>query len=207
MIKRLAVFVILCFSSTMLMAQERTFQEGVHYIKLDTPVRTADSSRIEVVELFWYGCPGCYVFEPLMANWEAKQPADVDHKRLPVIWDPITKLHAQAFYAAESLGALDKIHQPFFDAFHQRRNRLQSEALLRDFFESNGIPNEDFNRAFGSFGVRTRLNQTEARMREYGRLQTPSIYVNGKFLVMSGDDGYQQMLDVVDYLIALERGT
>jgi hypothetical protein len=35
------------------------FKEGVHYIKLAEPVRPRDPKKIEVVELFQYGCPHC----------------------------------------------------------------------------------------------------------------------------------------------------
>mgnify|MGYP002527971267 CR=1 FL=1 len=52
----------------------------------------------------------------------------------------------------------------------------------------------------------TRVNQAERKMREYGPAQTPSLYVNGKYVVTLGDGGFRQMLDVVDYLVSLERG-
>lgn len=187
-------------------AQVTRFVEGTHYQKLDTPVRTADSSKIEVIELFWYGCPGCYAFEPAMANWEERQAADVDHKRLPAAWNPITEIHAQAFYTAAALGELDAVHGPFFTAFHQQRNRLQNEAKIRDFFETCGISREDFDKIFSSFSVRTRVNQGKRLMAQYGPAQTPSLYVNGKYVVTVDVGSYQQMLDVVDYLVELERG-
>jgi thiol:disulfide interchange protein DsbA len=187
-------------------AQPARFIEGEHYRSLETPVRTADDSRIEVIELFWYGCPGCYAFEPLMADWEQQQAADIDHKRLPAAWNPLTEIHAQAFFAAEALDALEQIHDPFFAAYHQQGNRLHNEVAIRDFFESCGISKADFDRVFNSFSVRTRVSQAQRLMAQYGRAQTPSIYVNGKYVVQTGAGGYQQMLEVVDYLISLERG-
>ena len=187
-------------------AQISRFVEGTHYTKLENPVRTADETKIEVIELFWYGCPGCYTFEPLMSHWESSQPTDVDHKRLPAVWDPLTTLHARAFYAAEAIGAMDAIHHPFFDEFHLKRNRLHNEVAIRDFFESCGISREDFERTFNSFSVRTKVTQAANKVRDYGVAQTPTMYVNGKYVVTTSAGGYQQMLDVVDYLVSLERG-
>jgi protein dithiol oxidoreductase (disulfide-forming) len=187
-------------------AQIDRYVAGTHYRVLDTPVRTEDSSRIEVIELFWYGCPGCYTFEPLMANWERNQPTDIDHKRLPAVWDPITEIHAQAYFTAQTLGAMDAVHDRFFEEFHENRNRLQNEVVIREFFESCGISQADFNRIFNSFSVRSMVRQAQTQMNNYGRAQTPSLFVNGKYVVTLGNGGYQQMLDIVDYLVRMERG-
>ena len=197
---------LLLLVTSQLFAQADRFVAGTHYRVLETPARTADSSRVEVVELFWYGCPGCYAFEPHMAAWEAGQEADIDHKRLPAVWNPITRLHAQAYFTADVLGVLDATHNPFFDEYHVKRNRLQNEVVIQEFFESCGISEQDFDRVFNSFAVRTRVNQAESQMRNYGDPQTPSIYVNGKYVVTLGAGGFQQMLDVVDYLVSIEKG-
>lgn len=187
-------------------AQVERFIAGTDYRELDAPLRTADSDKVEVIELFWYGCPGCYAFEPHLAAWEARQADSIDHKRLPAVWNSITRIHAQAYYTAEVLGVLDAVHNPFFDQFHVQRNMLQNEIVIRDFFESCGISQQDFDRVFNSFAVRTRLNQGETQMRNYGDPETPSIYVNGKYVVTLGPRGFQHMLDVVDYLVSIEQG-
>ena len=198
--------IVFCIFSFSVNAQVSRFVEGTHYIKLENPVRTADETKIEVIELFWYGCPGCFTFEPLMSHWESSQPSDVDHKRLPAVWDPLTTIHAQAFYAADALNALDAIHDPFFREYHRNGNRLQNEVRIRELFESCGIAGEDFDRVFNSFSVRTRVTQAANKIRDYGVAQTPTMYVNGKYVVTTAAGGYQEMLDVVDYLVSLERG-
>lgn len=187
-------------------AQVERYVAGTHYRVLETPVRTEDSSRIEVVELFWYGCPGCYAFEPLLAGWENSLPTDIDHKRLPAVWDPITEIHAKAYFTAQSLDSIDAVHDRFFEEFHQKRNRLHNEVVIREFFESCGISQEDFDRVFNSFLVRTLVRQAQSQMNNYGPAQTPTLYVNGKYVVTVGDGGYQQMLDIVEFLIDIERG-
>jgi protein dithiol oxidoreductase (disulfide-forming) len=196
---------LLVFSLTAT-AQVSRYVEGTHYVALDTPVRTADSSRIEVIELFWYGCPSCYTFEPLISNWESVQGADIDHKRVPAVGNTLATIHAQAFYAAQALDALDAVHEPFFNEIHRNRNQLQNEVVIRDFFESCGISAQDFDRVFNSFSVRTKVNQAANLIRNYGVAQTPTMYVNGKYIVTTGVGSYQEMLNVVDYLVDLERG-
>ena len=40
------------------------YTEGIEYERLASPVPTVDANKVEVVELFWYGCPHCYRLEP-----------------------------------------------------------------------------------------------------------------------------------------------
>lgn len=205
-ISRIIAGVLLVLLSSSVFAQMDRYIAGTDYRVLDTPVRTADSSKVEVIELFWYGCPTCYAFEPHIANWESRQTEGVDHKRLPANWNPITRLHAQAYFTAEVLGEVEAIHNPFFHEFHVNRNYLQSEVVIREFFESCGISQQDFDRVFNSFAVRTRLNQGESQMLGYGSPQTPMMYVNGKYVVELIGGDFQKMLDVVDYLVSIEQG-
>ena len=59
--------------------------EGTNYVKLSQRAPTsAPAGKIEVVEFFWYGCPHCHHFEPYLAAWLAKLPADVSFRRVPV---------------------------------------------------------------------------------------------------------------------------
>ena len=188
-------------------AQPERYLAGTHYSKLETPVRTADESRIEVIELFWYGCPACYQFEPLMASWEKNAPADVDCKRLPAVWNPITKLHAQAFFTAQRLKVIADVHDPIFDAYHKRGNRLHNQKTLAQLFARHGVDAGDFDSAFKSFSVATKLNQAQKTMRDYGYIGTPTLYVNGKYIVTLDNAGnsYQEMLNIVDFLVNKER--
>jgi thiol:disulfide interchange protein DsbA len=51
-------------------ASAAEWEEGTHYEKLETPVQTDSDGKIEVAEVFWYGCPHCYRFKPLVEAWE-----------------------------------------------------------------------------------------------------------------------------------------
>ncbi len=205
-IQLLAVLILapLAFSA---LAQPARFVEGTHYVVLPTPVKTNDPAKIEVVEVFWYGCSHCFRFEPLIENWEASLAEDVDFVRFPGMWNDLMKVHAQAFFTAEALNVLDKVHSPMFDAINVQGNRLQNEQQLSAFFVQYGVTAEQFSTAFNSFGVRTKVNQAEAKMREYQVRSTPNMVVNGKYLISTGEAvlTQQDMLEVVNFLIEKER--
>lgn len=188
-------------------AQPTLYVAGTHYTELPAPVRTNDASRVEVLEVFWYGCGFCFQFQPLVENWAQEAPDYVDFQRFPAIWNDIMKVHAQAYFTAESLGVVDKVHEPIFNAINLQNNRLQNERQLAALFTQHGVTQEQFSEAFNSFQVRTKVNQTERRMRDYQIRSTPNVIVNGKYLVTSNDAvrSQQEMLQVVDFLVERER--
>lgn len=189
--------------------QIERYVAGTHYQEIANPVNTNDSSKVEVIEAFWYGCSHCFRFEPLIHNWEANMPADVDFVRFPAMWNDLMKIHAQAFYAAEALDAVDVLHEQIFSAINVDRNMLQSERQIAEVFTAHGVSQEQFDRTFNSFSVRTKVTQAENRMQDYGIRSTPNMIVNGKYLITTGPNvqTQQEMLEVVDFLVEKERQT
>jgi len=188
-------------------AQPALYVAGTHFEELPAAVRTNNPEKIEVLEVFWYGCGHCFRFQPLVDDWAHNAPEDVDYHRFPAIWNELMKIHAQAYYTAESLNVVDKVHGPIFDAINLQNNRLQNERQLATLFASHGVGEEDFSRAFNSFPVSTKVNQAEQRMSEYQIRSTPNVIVNGKYLVTTNDAvrTQQDMLAIVDFLVARER--
>lgn len=187
--------------------QIERFVAGTHYQEIANPVNTNDSSKVEVIEAFWYGCSHCFRFEPLIADWEDNTPDYVDFVRFPALWNGLMKVHAQVYYAAEALDSLDVLHEEIFNAINVERNMLQNEDQIGELFEQNGVSQSDFESAFNSFSVRTKVNQAEKRMTDYGIRSTPNMIVNGKYLVATGENvrTQQEMLDIVDFLVEKER--
>lgn len=186
-------------------ANAAEFEEGVHYIELPVPVETRDPNKIEVVEVFSYACIHCYNLEPMVAAWQQTVPDDVDFYRLPLVTQRLLPL-AQAFFAAQTMGVLDRVHMPMFAAIHEYGiDMSRREYVRRLFVRDAGVDEEEFMRIFDSFGVQSRVRQADARGRMYRILATPSIVVNGRYVTESGRVGLQGMFLVVNHLIERER--
>ena len=187
-------------------ANSANYQEGKHYIALNTPVRTSSADKIEVTELFWYGCGHCFTFEPLAVQWKGKIADDVVFVQSPAMWNKPMELHARAFYAAKALKVLDKVHQPIFNAMNLERKRLKNADEIYPFFQAQGISKEDFTKSFNSFTVTSQVKQADARARGYRITGTPSLVVDGRYRISAKSaGGHAQMLQVVDYLVAKIR--
>lgn len=196
-------------------AQPARYVSGTHYVELPNPVRTQDPSKVEVVEAFWYGCTHCFRFEPLLHDWASKLPDDVNFVLFPAQWNGLMQIHSQIFYTSEALLAAGKIDQAKFDELHEaafnainlQGNRLQNERQIGALFAEHGVSEADFSATFNSFAVRTKVNQGDRRMQDYQVRSTPNMIVNGKYLISTGQavTTQQEMLNVVDFLIGLER--
>ena len=184
----------------------KTYVAGTDYDVISPPVRAVDPSKIEVAEFFWYGCSHCYNFEPMLEPWIKALPADVHFRGIPAIWQEKMELHAKAFYAAEALGVLDKMHPVLFAAMNVDRKPLGSQQEIAEIFVANGVSEADFNKAFTSFGVSSQVRQASATAKAAQLTGTPALMVNGKYLI-SGRKAVTKadMLKIADFLIAQER--
>ena len=200
---------VVCLATLMALSQvvhAQSYQEGRHFVVLDTPVRTASDSGIEVAEVFWYGCPHCYAFKPLIEKWAKTIPGDVNYVQIPAALGASWVPHAKAFYALEAMGELDKVHDALFDALAGERRPLNSGEALADFVEGYGVDGETFLKNYNGFGVNARMQQAQAKIRGARVTGTPTMIVNGKYRVSASMAGsHEATLEVVDYLVAKER--
>jgi thiol-disulfide isomerase/thioredoxin len=127
---------------------KKAFKEGEHYVRLSTPVRTADPTKIEVTEVFWYGCGHCYAFEPELQKWRKNLPDDVLFDESPAIWRDNMATHARIFYTSKVLGVLDVMHEAVFEAIHIKKMKLERTEDIQTLYEQNGISGDAFKKAF-----------------------------------------------------------
>ncbi|MFN3237184.1 MAG: thiol:disulfide interchange protein DsbA/DsbL [Pseudomonadales bacterium] len=189
-----------------LQAEEFAFEEGTHYVALEVPIKLRDESKIQVAEYFSYGCPHCYLFEPLIGAWKEQLGDDVTFVRTPAVWNRDYQVYAQTYVTLEAMDMLDKAHIGIFNAIHDQRRRLNSPQLMAEFLVGFGIPAEDFARTYNSFGVRAALQQADSAGRAYRSTGVPALVINGRYRIEGGMAGSNaNMLRVADFLIAKER--
>jgi len=181
------------------------FNEGQHYELVTPPQPTTSKDKVEVVELFWYGCPHCYKLEPYVKRWLKRKPANVKFVRMPGMFRKSWEIHGRAYYTAEILGVVDKIHGPMFEAIHEQKKRMNTEAAIMALFKEHGVSEKDFKRAFRSFAVETKLRRAKDMGRRYGARGVPALIVNGKYRTGAPEaGGNARVFQVVNHLVKLE---
>ncbi len=178
---------------------------GQDYVEIAITPWAAKPGRIEVAEVFGYTCPHCADFEPQLRAWKARQDKDVDVVPVPGAFGGIWDTWARAYFAADSLGAAARTHQPVFDAIHVRgllpRNPTAQE--LATFYAGYGIDPERFRAALADARVQAQMQRAAAWARDSGLRGTPTLIVNGRYRVQAGN--FDDMLRITDWLVARER--
>ena len=181
------------------------FQEGTNY-ELVTPAQPTDSgTNVEVVELFWYGCPHCFHLEPTVTEWLKHKPSNVTFIRVPAVLGPNWGLLARAYFAAEDLGVLNKIHGPLFHAYHELHTPMNTDNDVIAFFVAQGVAEADIRDAMNSFSVETKMRRARQMSENYRLTGVPTIIVNGKYRTNASMAGStENIFKVVDFLIKKE---
>jgi protein dithiol oxidoreductase (disulfide-forming) len=194
------------------LAADWKFTEGRHFQRLvPTQPTVGGADKIEVAEVFWYGCNHCLDFEPYINRWAKNKPASVRFVRIPAMWNPLVKLHGQLYYTEEVLVKNGKIEDPeafhaaVFEEYHRRGNRLTSESSIKALFGRLGVSEADFQTTWSSFEVAQKMRVAEDLARRYSISGVPAIVVNGKYRTGGAEaGGYPELLQVIDELVARE---
>jgi len=188
------------------------WQVGKHYQPLVPAQPTSvGAGKVEVVEVFWYGCNHCYALDPFLESWKQNKPANVEFVRVPVTWGPMHLSHARFFYTLQSLKRED-LHAKAFDTIHRGGNMLvandedSSFKVQLAWAKSNGISEKAFTEAYRGMFVSTKLRQAEELTRRYRVEGVPLMVINGKYTADVGSaGGHTQLLALLNDLSAAEK--
>ena len=187
-------------------AADVPLEAGKTYVELSNPVPVSVPGKIEVVELFWYGCPHCYAFEPTINPWAEKLPSDVNFKRIPAMFGGPWDAHGQLFLTLEAMGVEHKVHNAVFEAIQKQGKRLTKPDEMADFVATQGVDKDKFMATFNSFAIQGQIKQAKELAQKYGVQGVPTLIVNGKYRFDLGTaGGPEAVLNVADQLIAKER--
>lgn len=199
----------LIFASSTVLGQGASspkYQEGVHYNAIaNAPIASGDS--VEVAEAFSYMCTHCASFEPYISRWEQRKPENVIFRRIPVVFGRDSwEVYARAYVTAELMGIADAAHSALMDKIWKEKQVPHSLEELSKFYAAYGADPTKFIATSKSFAVDAKMRKDQRAIQTAGVQGTPSLIVNGRYLVAGNDAvaNFDMMLDVVDYLVALE---
>jgi thiol:disulfide interchange protein DsbA len=187
---------------------------GTNY-KVVSPAQPTNVApgKVEVIEMFWYGCPHCFALDPVLESWRKNKPAYVEFVRVPVMWDQVHRSHGHLFYTLQALGKLDALHAKVFAEIHQNNNPLfvinDPLATMRaqlQFAKDNGISEADFGKAYNSFAVQTNMQEADDLVRRYRIDAVPTFVIAGKYETdMQQAGGETNLLQLINDLAASEK--
>jgi thiol:disulfide interchange protein DsbA len=188
------------------------WKAGVNYDPL-VPAQptTVGPGKVEVVEVFWLGCPHCAALEPYIQSWLKNKPPYIDFVRVPVMWGPAHRAHAHLFYTIAALNRQDLV-QKAFDAIQNQHQNLfaasEDDTLKAQqaWAKENGISPDDYAKAYNSFSVNSNLQRAEQLTQRYHVEGVPLVVINGKYTTdVAKANGQANLIALIDDLAATEH--
>jgi thiol:disulfide interchange protein DsbA len=201
-------------------AQALPYEAGKQYFLVEPPQPTTTGDKIEVLEVFSYACPACNAFQTIANKIKSDLPANAEMTYLPAAFRPDEDwpVFQRAFFAAQSLGLVEKTHDAMFDAVWKEGSLkitdpvthkiVQPMPTIEDvakFYARYGVTAEEFVGTANSFAVNTKMKRADSQVKTLGVDSTPTIVVNGKYRVTGASaGGMDKVPAVVAYLVDLE---
>ena len=192
--------IVLVFGTATSHAQN--FKEGDDYVTLQGDATILPDGRVEVIEFFWFGCPTCFRFEPVLHGWQ--KPDTINFVTVPGILNRSSEFHAHAYYAMELLNLQGQLMTPFYDELHVKRNRINTVEDFEAWANTQpGIDAAKLSGTVNSFAARTKVAQADVLANKYGITGVPTLVVGGKYRTSPAmADSFARALQVVEYLVA-----
>lgn len=206
------------------LAHGEAWTEGKHYFLIQPAQRTSvPAGKIEVTEVFSYGCPACNRFQPIVEKLAKSLPANAQMAYIPASFNPAEDwpMFQRAYLTAQALGVADKTHTAMFSAVwttgelgisDARTNRLRNplpsiEDAAKFYARVGGVRPEQFLAAAKSFSVELNIKRANEWIKASRVDQTPTMVINGKYRLTVGSAGNdQQLIELVQWLVAKESG-
>jgi len=206
MLKPARIFAALCLSLAFVAGSAvAEIKEGKDYALLPQVQPTDAKGKVEVTEFFWYGCPHCHDFEPVLNVWLKTLPKDVVFRRVPADFGRWTG-GAKLFYALEAIGEEDRVHKDLFDAVHADRLNFNSEQVVADWLAKKGVDRKKFLDAYSSFTVQSKVSRAQQLTRAHALSGVPTIVIGGKYFTSNSMSGsFEALPGIMDQLIVKVR--
>ncbi|MDH5432801.1 MAG: thiol:disulfide interchange protein DsbA/DsbL [Gammaproteobacteria bacterium] len=172
------------------------YLEGVHYRIIGPEL----DNKPMVEEFFNYGCGACYNYESFVAKLKSKTPG-LEFKLIPVELNPSWSVYVKAYLVAEKMGILDKTHDKLFHRIHVKRNYLNSDDELKQFFLEAGANEKEFDDLIKSYWLKTQMRVAKQTALKSKVTSTPTFVVNKRYLLLN--QGFKSIEEMEKAIINL----
>lgn len=204
----LAAAVLLSGFALQATAQPRPLEAGQTHALLEPALATQSAEDIiEVLDVFWYGCPVCSEFAPMMTYWGGEVRGDLVMRRMPAVWNDVMALHARLYYTAVALELGAQLHSAAFSHIHEQGKPLNTVDAIREFVAGHGVANDAFDQAWNSPDVVAAVDKAALDTKAAGIDRLPALLVNGRYRVVRNASvpTLPEMIVVTNQLIKTQR--
>lgn len=196
------------------------WKEGTHYFLVEPAVPPSESAngKVEVTEVFSYGCPACNFFYPTIDKLKKALPANAVMNYVPASFNANEDwpMFQRAYLTAVTLGVAEKSHDAMFDAVWKPnaplsimnsdgrtlKKPLPSIEDAAKWYAQYGVKAEDFVATANSFAINAKMKRADAFLKATSTESTPTLVVAGKYrFTPASAGGEDKVVPLALYLI------
>jgi protein dithiol oxidoreductase (disulfide-forming) len=174
--------------------------EGKNYFDIDpNQPRVGTTSKVEVVEVFSWGCPACNQAHPFVDSMRKQLPSFATMVYLPASFIPTENwpMYQRTFFTAKAMGVARKSYDAMFDAvwksgelatYNLAGRGLKDRAdwptiddVAKFYAKKFGVDAKQFVAVAHSFSINTQMKRADELIKSYGVASTPNFVVNGMY--------------------------
>lgn len=186
MFKKLFVTLSALMLSFHLFAVESTEPAKIEQDKQYYKLAKFSSPEKEVVEIFSFNCPSCFLLDntyKLNEQIAANLPNGVKFKRYHLAtFGPLSQELAQAWAIANVLGIQNEIATDLYNGI-QRDNTIKTADDIKGVFANLGVDEAKFESMKDNLLVKAFEVQQNEAIQELEPSLIPSFYVNGQYMI------------------------
>lgn len=196
--------------------------EGKQYFAITPPQpKATGTSKVEVTEVFSFGCPFCNEFHKVVDNMAKALPAYAQMDYLPASFNPVENwpVYQRAYFAAQTLGLARKSYDAVFNAtwksgelatYNLGGRGLKPHSdwpkiadFARFYAKKYGVDAKQFIAVANSFSVNLKMKRADELIKSYGVASTPTFVINGMYRFnFASAGGVAQANELVQWLAA-----
>lgn len=155
-----------------------------------SPSLEANAEHKVVADFFFYGCPHCRAFEPMLEAWAKEHRDGVAIKRVPVTGGrPVLIRQAALFYALDTLDEIPAKDGAVFQAVASNAEFPVSDSDLIEWARNENIDPGRLLAAYHAPGIRARIEAGDQAFHEMALSTVPAVSVRGRWVVTPATAG------------------
>jgi len=187
-------------------------ENGREYHTLAQPQQTDAVGKVEVIEFFFYSCPHCNLFDPIITEWVKKQGNSISFKRIHVDFGQGQQPLQRMYYTLEAMGKTEEFHSKIFSAIHKEHIILRNDDDMLNFVTKHGVDKTKYLEMSTSFSIESKMRRATQVQTAYKVDGVPMLAVDGHYVTapsqvtdsnpgMTELQGAQSVLKVLDALV------
>lgn len=191
--------------------------EGTHYERIDPAVPTSTPGKVEVTEIFSYGCTYCNQAQPYVDRLKASLPSYAQLALVPASFVPTEgwPVYQRAYLTAKALGIAEQNHQAMFDAIWETGELAVKSPttgrpptiadIARFYARQSHIKEADFVARSEQPDIDAQMHHADELVKAYHIPGTPAFVVNGRYRLGPQASSWDELIKIINFLVAQEH--